>query len=112
MLETSSASERRIVIHASDSPGDAQRAVEVAKSMQDAFPGIAVRIVISGEAITAVPDLPAGEAPKDVEIGVCAIGLRRRGIDETAVPAGVEIFPTAPIAIAEAQFEGAAYLRL
>lgn len=101
---------RAVVIHASDAPGDIARAVSTAKVLRDAYDGIRIRIIVNGEALAAVRDIEA--PPAGVGIAVCAVGLQRRGIPESELPEGVDVVPTAPQAIVEEQFQGAAYLRL
>ncbi|MGB4137119.1 MAG: hypothetical protein WA971_11175 [Microbacterium sp.] len=103
---------RAVVIHASDAQEDIQRAVATAAALSDAYPGARIRIIVNGEALNAISQLDPEDVPAGVGVGVCSVGLRRRGIDESGVPEGVEVVPTAPLAIVEEQFNGAAYLRL
>lgn len=103
---------RAVVIHVSDSPQDVQRAISTAGSLREAFPGVRVRIIVNGEALTAVASMTPQQLPDDVEVAACSIGLRRRDIDEDSLPEGVEVIAAAPVAIVEEQFNGAAYLRL
>lgn len=103
---------RAVVVHASDRPQDLERAVSTAGALRSAFPGVRVRIVVNGAALTGIPDFEVGRLPDDTTLAVCAVGLGRRGIEESTVPDGVEIVPAAPLAIAAEQFDGAAYIRL
>lgn len=100
-----------VVLHAVDQATDVQRAVGVAENLQGSFPGIRVHIVVNGPALEGLADLEF--APRDgVQLGACAVGLRRRNIDAAGLPDGVEIVATAPEVIVREQLAGAAYLRL
>lgn len=103
---------RAVVIHASDSPRDMQRAIHTAQNLREGFPGVRIRIVVNGPALSAVPMLDPHELPENVGVAVCAVGLQRHDIAATEIPDGVEIVPAAPRIIVEEQFNGAAYLRL
>lgn len=103
---------RAVIVHAFERPEDLQRAVGTAATLREAFPDARIRIIVNGEALGAVPALTRDEVPDGIEVGVCRVGLRRRNIDEADVPDGVEIIPTAPVAIVEEQWRGAAYIRL
>lgn len=98
---------RQVVVHASDDSADLDRAVATAQSLRDAFPDTEVRVIVNGPALDGLRE---GQALPDVE--ACAIGLGSRGIDPASLRAGVEIIPSAAAALIEAQFEGAAYLRI
>lgn len=112
MTNQSISSSRAVVLHAADRADDVQRAVSTAAALRKAFPEARVRIIINGEALTAASTLDTDGLPDGASVAVCAIGLHRRGIEESEVPDGVEVIPAAPIAIVEEQFAGAAYLRL
>ncbi|MBN9216224.1 MAG: hypothetical protein ABS62_04840 [Microbacterium sp. SCN 70-200] len=98
---------RRVVVHVSDDPGDLDRAVSTAQSLRDAFPDAEVRVIVNGPALDGLRE---GQAPPGVE--ACAIGLQRRGIDAASLRAVVEVIPSAATVLVEAQFEGAAYIRI
>jgi len=98
---------RRVVVHVSDDPGDLDRAVSTAQSLRDAFPDAAVRVIVNGPALDGLRE---GQPPPGVE--ACAIGLQRRGIDAASLRAVVEVIPSAATVLVEAQFEGAAYIRI
>lgn len=103
---------RAVVVHIADAPQDMERAIRTSQALQERFPGIRVRIIVNGPALTGVSSVVVDELPENVGVAVCALGLRRHDIAETEVPDGLEIVPTAPVAIVEEQFNGAAYLRL
>ncbi|PYD00810.1 hypothetical protein B4U78_008785 [Microbacterium esteraromaticum] len=111
MIEEPNAA-RAVVVHISNAPEDVQRAINTARTLQERFPGVRVRIIANGPALTAVPTIAPDELPENVDVAVCAVGLTRHNIATADVPDRVEIVPTAPIAIIEEQFNGAAYLRL
>ncbi|WP_295012718.1 hypothetical protein [uncultured Microbacterium sp.] len=98
---------RRVVVHVSDDPTDLDRAVATAQSLREAFPGAEVRVIVNGAALDGLRE---GQALPGVE--ACAIGLGRRGIDTASLGAGIEVIPSAAVALTEAQFEGAAYIRI
>lgn len=111
-MTENSTDDRAVVIHAVNAPEDVQRAVGTAATLRETFPGVRVRIIVNGEALNAVPALDPASVPEGVRVGVCSVGLQRRSIDAADVPPGVEIVPTAPVAIVEEQWGGAAYIRL
>jgi len=98
---------RRVVVHVTDDPADLDRAVATAQSLREAFPDGEVRVIVNGPALDGLRE---GQSLPGVE--ACAIGLERRGIDTAALRAGVDVIPSAAMAIAEAQFKGAAYIRI
>lgn len=103
---------RAVVVHVANAPEDVQRAINASRSLQESFPGVRIRIIVNGPALTAAPTIAPDELPENVDVAVCAVGLKRHNVTEAEVPNGIEIVPTAPIAIVEEQFNGAAYLRL
>lgn len=104
--------EKMAIIHVSDGPDDVRRALNAAQGLRAALPKTRVGIVINGDALHAVPTMSDLDVPEGVEVAACAIGLHRRSISEAEIPAGVDIVPAVPVAIIEAQLNGAAYLRL
>lgn len=111
-MNQNSTAARAVVVHVADAEQDIDRAIRTSQALQERFPALRVRIIVNGPALTAVRSVTPGELPQNVGVAVCALGLQRHGIAESEVPDGVEIVPTAPVAIMEEQFNGAAYLRL
>lgn len=101
-----------VVLHVSDKVQDVQRAIDSARRLSKTFAGVRVRIIINGQALDAATGLRPDQLPPETTVGVCAVGLANRGIDAAELAEGVEVVPAAPIAIAQAQFAGAAYVRL
>jgi uncharacterized protein len=56
--------------------------------------------------------VPADAVPADLEVAARALGLARHGIQAADLPTGIGTVPSAPVALAAAQFAGAAYIRL
>lgn len=98
---------RRVVLHVSDDPVDIDRAVDTAHTLRETFPDANIRVIVNGPALEGLrrgSPLPGVQA--------CAIGLQRRKIDPSDLREGVEIIPSAATALIEAQFDGAAYIRI
>ncbi len=102
----------RLVIHVSEAVEDVSRAIATAGALRESYPGIHIRIVVNGPALTAVPAIDTAEISTNVDVSVCAIGLQRRDIAQTEIPEGVEVVPAASVVIVEEQLNGAMYLRL
>lgn len=112
MSEQRTGQARTVVLHASDKVQDVQRAIDSARRLGEAFEGVRVRIIINGQALDAATGRRPDRLPPETTVGVCAVGLANRGIDAAQLPAGIQVVPAAPIAIAQEQFAGAAYVRL
>lgn len=98
---------RTVVLHVTSSPADVERAVATAARLRSALAGTDVRIIVNGPALYG---LTAGGELADVE--ACGGGLDQLGIDPSTLRAGVVVIPSAAVALAEAQFAGAAYIRI
>ncbi|MDV2978576.1 UNVERIFIED_CONTAM: hypothetical protein Q9R71_15500 [Actinomycetes bacterium ARC8] len=103
---------RSIVVHVSDRTEDLERATRTAISLEQAYPGVQVRIIVNGQALAGMTAFSTDLLPQNTQIGACSLGLGRLGIDPETLDAGIKILPTAPLEIAEAQFNGASYIRL
>lgn len=100
------------VLHVVDATEDIDRAVSTAGTLRESFPGIRVTIVINGPALEGLASLDMSAVPEGTGVSACSVGLQRRSIDETTLPEGIQVVPTAPEAIVREQFAGAAYVRL
>lgn len=105
--------QRIALLHVSDAPEDIARAIGIAHTLHDARPQDGIRIIVNGSAVRgATIDAPALEVPDFASIEICEGGLRGRGIPFDTLQPGVVTTPSAAVAIADAQFEGAAYNRV
>jgi intracellular sulfur oxidation DsrE/DsrF family protein len=103
---------RAVIIHVSDAPADLARATDNARLVAEQYPGARVRVIINGAALEGLRTADGISVPEGIEVGACAIGLGRRGIDASSLPVGVEVVPAAVPAIVAAQLEGAVYVRI
>lgn len=101
-----------VVLHVVDAIEDIDRAVSTARTLRESFPGIRVTIIINGPALEGLPGLDIRTVPEGTGVSACSVGLRRRSVDESALPEGVQVVPTAPEVIVREQLAGAAYIRL
>lgn len=103
---------RTVILHASQSAKDTARALNAARHLHAAHPGLNIRVIVNGPALDGLiaPEAPA--APEGVHVQACAIGLGKRGVDASGLPHGVETVPAAVTAIVEAELSGAAYVRI
>lgn len=108
----SESEQNAVLLHVVDAIEDIGRAVSTAGTLRESFPGIRVTIVINGPALEGLASLDMSAVPEGTGVSACSVGLRRRSIDETTLPEGVQVVPTAPEAIVREQFAGAAYIRL
>lgn len=99
-----------VVMHVSDEPGDVRRALSAAGIITDTEP-MRVNIIVNGPAI---PGVLGGriDPPEGVSIDACARALAGRGISEADLAPGVGTVRSAVVALAMAQHDGAAYIRI
>lgn len=104
---------RTVLLHVSDRPGDIARAIGIADILAGERPETRIRIIVNGPAIPGVaadaPTLPRTDA---ATIEACEGGLRGHGIAIDALQPGVLTVPSAAVALSDAQFDGAAYIRV
>lgn len=105
-------STRQVVLHVADAPADLERAIASAQALREEMPDCEVRIIVNGPALAGVTGETPVVAPDGVRVAACAIGLARRGDDPSTLRPGITSVPGASAALAQAQFEGAAYLRV
>ncbi|WP_181905817.1 hypothetical protein [Microbacterium bovistercoris] len=105
--------QRTVILHVSDRPEDIVRAVGIANTLHAARPETDIRIIVNGPAI---PGVAAGAAPLPTPdaatIEACEGGLRGHGIPVDALQPGILTVPAAVVALSDAQFDGAAYIRI
>lgn len=99
-----------VVMHVSDAPGDVPRALSAAKVITDTEP-MRVNIIVNGPAIAGVEGGEIDPA-EGVSIDACARAMAGRGMTEADLATGVGTVRSAVVALATAQHEGAAYIRI
>lgn len=107
---------RTVVIHVTTDPADVARSINSARILHKDRPDHRIRIIVNGPAITGVTrdaDTVAIEKlPEGAAIEACEGGMRAHGIAEADLQDGIRTVPAAIVALTDAQFEGAAYIRL
>lgn len=105
--------EQRVVLHASDEPGDAAKALAAAAVLGAKLPTAAITVIVNGAALDGVlrgaDELDMAGRPL---VRACALGMQRRGIQAEQLQEGIATVPSAVVALAQAQLEGAAYIRI
>lgn len=111
-MTTQPVGSRVVVFHVSDVPTDLDRAIGAAGRLVDARPDESARIIVNGPALTGL--IGSGElaTPPEVSIEACEFGLAQRGLSMRDVRAGVGSVPSAVLALADAQRDGASYIRV
>lgn len=106
-------SQRTVILHVSDRPGDVTRAIGIAEILRGERPETRIRIIVNGPAIPGVAadaaELPTTDA---ATIEACEGGLRGHGIAVDALQPGLLTVSSAAVALSDAQFDGAAYIRV
>lgn len=104
---------RTVLLHVSDRPEDIVRAIGIAETLHGARPETRIRIIVNGPAIPGVAadatPLPSTDA---ATVEACEGGLRNHRIPLDALQPGILTVPAAVVALSDAQFEGAAYIRI
>jgi len=104
---------RTVLLHVSDSHHDITRALGIAGILHEERPGTRIRVIVNGP---AVPGLTIDAAPLTVTdtatVEACEGGMRSHGITADQLQPGVITVPSAAVALSDAQFEGAAYIRV
>lgn len=103
---------RRVLIHVVD--GDPRRAARVATNALAQRDDVSIEIVLQGPVIDAVtaPAVWLSELPANTTLLVCANSLNTFGLDHSDIVAPAAVIPAAVAHIAEAQWAGAAYVRV
>lgn len=105
-----------VVLHVSDHPDDVARGLSAAGLIAQSEP-MRVRVIVNGPAVTELVRTGPGSrepipSPEGVSILACQRGLRAQGFNADDLRPGVGSVPSAVIALANAQHEGAAYIRI
>ncbi len=100
-----------VVLHVSDQPANIARALSAAELITSREP-MRVQVVINGEAITGLSGSEPIGAGEGVSVWACERALKQRGLPPDGLRPGVGTVPSAVIALANAQHEGAAYIRI
>ena len=105
--------QRTALLHVSDRPEDITRAIGIAHALHEGRPEYGIRIIVNGPAVRgATRDADPLDVPDFASIEICEGGLRGRGIPVDSLQPGVVTTASAAVAIADAQFAGAAYNRV
>lgn len=103
---------RAAVIHGDRSPEDFHRGIDVATRLKQVEPELLVRVILNGKAVAGAVSTERLDLVDGVSVEVCQVALDKQGFSRDDVRPGVGVVPMAAHAILDAQFAGAAYLRL
>lgn len=107
---------RTVVIHVTADPADVARSITSARILHKDRPEHRIRIIVNGPAITGVTRgadaLAIDSLPEGAAIEACEGGMRAHEITEDDLQPGIRTVAAAIVALTDAQFEGAAYIRL
>lgn len=106
------AAEHVVVLHASTEAGDVQRALSAAATLRAKGPRVRVRIIVNGAALDGVTGTDPVDPPPDTDVEACLTGMEKRGISTDQLRPAVRTVPAAVVALTQAQFDGAAYIRI
>ncbi len=105
--------QRTVLLHVSDQPKDIARALGIAGILHAERPDARIRIIVNGP---AVPGLTVDQTPLDITgvatVEACEGGMRAHGVTAEQLQPGVITVPSAAVALSDAQFDGAAYIRV
>lgn len=105
--------QRTVLLHVSNRPEDIVRAIGSAETLYGERPATRIRVIVNGPAILGVAaDAPALPATTAATIEACENGMRSHRIPVDALQPGVVTVPAAVVALSDAQFDGAAYIRV
>lgn len=106
-------SSQNVVLHISTAPADVARAIGSAATLHRARPAARIRIIVNGPAITGVTrDAEALVLPEFATVEACEVGMRAHAISADALQEGILTTPSAIVALSDAQWAGAAYIRI
>lgn len=101
-----------VVLHVSNNAGDIDRALSAAELITATEP-MRVQIIVNGPAVEGLvgpgPALPLAEG---VSIAACERALAGKGLKPAQLRPDVAAVPSAVLTLAQAQHEGAAYIRV
>lgn len=100
-----------ILLHVSDRSEDVARAIGSARTLSEARPDADIRIIVNGAALAGLTR-DAAELPDTSRIEACEGGLRSRDIPVDTLQPGIRTTASAVVALSDAQFDGAAYIRI
>lgn len=103
---------RAAVIHGDRLPEDFHRGIDVATRLKQVEPDLLVRVILNGKAVAEAVGTESLNLVDGVSVEVCQVALKKLGFVPGDVRPGVDVVPMAAHAILDAQFAGAAYLRL
>lgn len=101
-----------VVLHASNDPGDVQRALAAAATLGAGQPQTGIRVIVNGAALDGLTGTDPVVLPANTEVEACLVGMGKRGITVDQLRPAVLTVPAAVVALAQAQFTGAAYIRI
>ena len=105
--------QRTVLLHVSGQPADVARAIGMADILHGERPETLIRIIVNGPAIPGVAIDAAPLPPTAVAtVEACEGGLRGHRIPVGRLQSGVITVPAATVALSNAQFDGAAYIRV
>lgn len=103
---------RVVVLHASTDPADVRRALDAAATLETSDPDLHVRIIVNGPALSGLTGRDPVEVPANTRVEACLVGMGKRGITVDQLRPAVGTVSSAVAALAQAQFAGAAYIRI
>ena len=101
-----------VLLHASNEPGDVQRALAAVATLGAGQPQTGIRVIVNGAALDGLTGSDPVVLPANTEVEACLVGMGKRGITVDQLRPAVLTVPAAVVALAQAQFAGAAYIRI
>ncbi|OIU88688.1 MULTISPECIES: DsrE family protein [unclassified Microbacterium] len=105
-----------VLLHVSSRPEDVARSIGTARTLHRSRPDHRIRIIVNGPAITGVTadatPLDLSHLPATAVIEACEVGMRAHDIVAEQLQPGVTTVASAVVALVDAQFAGAACVRI
>ncbi|WP_417235712.1 hypothetical protein [Arthrobacter sp.] len=105
--------EQQVLLHATQGPEDIARAVAALAPLGESLPGARISVIVNGKALAGVrKDAEPIDASRRAQVFACELGMSRNGITAEGLQEGLGTVPSAVVALATGQLDGAAYIRI
>lgn len=105
--------ERHVLLHATQGPEDIAWAVAALASLGESLPDARISVIVNGKALAGVrKDAAPIDPASRTQVFACELGMSRNGITADDLQEGLGTVPSAVVALAAGQLDGAAYIRI
>ena len=108
-----SPAEQRVLLHATHGPEDIAKAVAALATLRSSLPEARISVIVNGKALAGVRKVAEPIDPdRRAQVFACELGMSRNGIKAEDLQEGLGTVPSAVVALAAGQLDGAAYIRI